>query len=270
MSESPEPVSPMPVGEMPASDGWDDVQAQARLRLVLGPERLGRLSRSWVVVLGLGGVGSWCCEALARGGVGNLVVVDRDEVEPSNVNRQAVAWRSTMDRPKVDVMAEMIAQVNPRARVVRVHEFVTPANIDVLFDGLPARPDYVVDAIDTITSKLAVARLASERGLNLVSSMGGANKLDPCRLRFADVSETHGDPMSRVMRKECRKRGIPRLRVLYSDEEPRPVCPPEQPAEGKSARLGTTSYLPPIMGMMLASYVIRELAGLPMPDTPAR
>lgn len=270
MSESTKAVPPASASEAPMPDEWDDVQAQARLRLVLGPERLGRLTQSWVVVLGLGGVGSWCCEALARGGVGNLVIVDRDEVEPSNVNRQAVAWRSTMGRPKVDVMADMIAQVNPRANVVRVHEFVTPANIDELFDGLPARPDYVVDAIDTITSKLAVARLACERDLRLVSSMGGANKLDPCRLRFADVSQTHGDPMSRVMRKECRKRGIPRLRVLFSDEEPRPVCPPEQPATGKSASLGTTSYLPPIMGMMLASYVIRELAGLPMPLDAAR
>lgn len=249
--------------------GWDDVQAQARLRLALGPERLGKLDGSLVVVFGLGGVGSWCCEALARGGVGSLVVVDRDEVEASNVNRQAVAWRSTMGRAKVDVMAEMIAQVNPRARVTRIHEFVTPDNLAALMDGLPREPDYVVDAIDTITSKLAIARLCYERGWRLVSSMGGANKLDPCRLRFADVSETHADPMSRVMRRECRKRGIGSLRVLYSDEPARPVCPPDEPAEGKGARLGTTSYLPPIMGMMLASYVIRELADLPLPGASA-
>lgn len=241
--------------------------ATDRLRLILGDEALERLSGARVMVLGLGGVGSSCAEALARGGIGHLVLVDRDVVAPSNINRQALAFTSTLGRPKAEVMREMALDINPRCDVVAEQAFIDKDRIAEQLGALP-RPDYVVDAIDTISQKLRIAQWCQHEGLPLVSAMGGANKLDPCRLRFSSIEKTSIDPIARVMRKECRKRGIKGLTVLWSDEQPREV-------EGKRDRigedgfvlegesiLGTMSYLPPIMGQMLASYVIRDLAGL--------
>lgn len=235
--------------------------AQARLALVMGREKLVRLHQAHVVVLGVGGVGSNCIEALARGGVGALTILDRDVVEPSNINRQAVAWRSTIGRPKVEVMRELIADINPTCKVRCIHEFL-PAdkNYELLDSLLPA--DFVVDAIDTVTQKLLVARWALARGVRLISSMGGGNKLNPCHLKFGDISETSGDKLARIIRKECRKRGITKLEVLYSDEHTMPTHPDPTSAPGKGSTLGTMSYMPPIMGQMIAGRVILELAGL--------
>ena len=238
-----------------------------RLLLILGEERLARLAQARVMVLGLGGVGSSCAEALARGGVGSLVLVDRDVVAPSNINRQALAFQSTIGRPKADVMAEMVRDINPSCEVTAVHAFVDKDRVPDQIGALP-RPSYVVDAIDTVSQKLAIAAWCQEQGIPEVSAMGGANKLDPCRLRFAPIEKTQVDPLARIVRKECRKRGIRGLTVLYSDEQPRE-------AEGKrdvidehgfvregASILGTMSYFPPIMGQMLAGYVLRDLAGL--------
>ena len=238
-----------------------------RLLLILGEERLARLAQARVMVLGLGGVGSSCAEALARGGVGSLVLVDRDVVAPSNINRQALAFQSTIGRPKADVMAEMVRDINPSCEVTAVHAFVDKDSVPDQLGALP-RPSYVVDAIDTVSQKLAIAAWCQEQGIPEVSAMGGANKLDPCRLRFAPIEKTQVDPLARIVRKECRKRGIRGLTVLYSDEQPRE-------AEGKrdvidehgfvregASILGTMSYFPPIMGQMLAGYVLRDLAGL--------
>ena len=238
-----------------------------RLLLILGQERLERLAQARVMVLGLGGVGSSCAEALARGGVGSLVLVDRDVVAPSNINRQALAFQSTIGRPKADVMAEMVRDINPSCEVTAVHAFVDKDRVPDQLGALP-RPSYVVDAIDTVSQKLAIAAWCQEQGIPEVSAMGGANKLDPCRLRFAPIEKTQVDPLARIVRKECRKRGIRGLTVLYSDEQPRE-------AEGKrdvidehgfvregASILGTMSYFPPIMGQMLAGYVLRDLAGL--------
>ena len=238
-----------------------------RLLLILGQERLERLAQARVMVLGLGGVGSSCAEALARGGVGSLVLVDRDEVATSNINRQALAFQSTIGRPKADVMAEMVRDINPSCEVTSVHAFVDKDRVPDQLGALP-RPSYVVDAIDTVSQKLAIAAWCQEQGIPEVSAMGGANKLDPCRLRFAPIEKTQVDPLARIVRKECRKRGIRGLTVLYSDEQPRE-------AEGKrdvidehgfvregASILGTMSYFPPIMGQMLAGYVLRDLAGL--------
>ena len=241
--------------------------ATDRLRLILGEEGLGKLQDATVMVLGLGGVGSSCAEALARGGVGHLVLVDRDVVTPSNINRQALAFQSTIGRPKAEVMAAMVADINPACDVTAVQAFIEKDRIVEQLGALP-RPDYVVDAIDTISQKLRIASWCQDEGLALVSAMGGANKLDPTRLRFSTIEKTQIDPIARVMRKECRKRGIKGVMALWSDEQPREV-------EGKRGRigedgfvlegesiLGTMSYFPPIMGQMLASYVIRNLADL--------
>ena len=241
--------------------------AKDRLRLLLGDERLRQLDESCVMVLGLGGVGSSCAEALARGGVGSLVLVDRDVVAPSNINRQALAFHSTLGRPKAEVMAQMVNDINPDCRVSALQAFIDKDQVAEQLGALP-RPSYVVDAIDTVSQKLAIAAWCQEQGIPEVSAMGGANKLDPTRLRFAPIEKTVVDPLARIVRKECRKRGIRRLMCLYSDEQP-------LEAEGKrdaidedgfvregASILGTMSYLPPIMGQMLASYVIRDLTGL--------
>ncbi|MDO4798068.1 MAG: tRNA threonylcarbamoyladenosine dehydratase [Coriobacteriales bacterium] len=237
----------------------------ARLELVLGQDRLNTLRDSCVYVLGLGGVGSSCAEALARGGVGTLVLIDRDVVSASNINRQALAFHSTIGKPKAQVMRDMVLDINPGAQVFASTMFVEKERVGEQLAAFPA-PNYVVDAIDTISQKLAVARWCQDEGIPLVSSMGGANKLDPCRLRFARIEKTSGDGLARVMRKECRKRGIRNLRVLFSDEPaaclngPRTSEPGKRPPKGSD--LGTLSYYPPIMGQMLASWVIRELVGL--------
>ena len=242
-------------------------RATDRLRLILGDEGLAKLQASTVMVLGHGGVGSSCAEALARGGVGHLVLVDRDVVAPSNINRQALAFVSTIGRPKAEVMAAMVADINPACEVTPVQDFIDKDRVPQQLGALP-HPSYVVDAIDTIAQKLAIAAWCQDEGLPLVSAMGGANKLDPTRFRFSSIEKTERDPIARVMRKECRKRGIKGLIVLWSDEQPLEV-------EGKRDRigkdgfvlegesiLGTMSYLPPIMGQMLASKVIRDLVGL--------
>ncbi len=232
-----------------------------RLRLILKDEGLRRLDEACVMVIGLGGVGSNCCEALARGGVGNLVILDRDVVAPSNVNRQAIAFNSTIGRPKAEVMREMILDINPEARVTAVHAFLDKDSIGEQLGALP-RPDYVVDAIDTVAQKLRLAAWCQEKGLREISAMGGGNKLDPTRFKFARIEDTVNCPLARVMRKECRRRGIRDLQVLYSDERPvkMEAISDEQWMESGSL-LGTMSYIPPVMGQMIASRVIRELLG---------
>lgn len=241
--------------------------ATDRLRLILGAERLRALSDARVMVLGLGGVGSSCADALARGGVGSLVLVDRDVVTPSNINRQALAFHSTLGRPKAEVMRQMVEDINPACEVCAVQAFIDKDRAAAQLGSLP-RPDFVVDAIDTISQKLAIAAWCQAAGIAEVSAMGAANRLDPSRLRFAPIERTEVDPLARIMRKECRRRGIRGLTVLFSDERPREAEGKRDAIDGRGfvregmSVLGTMSYLPPIMGQMLAGYVIRALTGL--------
>lgn len=235
--------------------------ATDRLRLILGDDGLARLAAARVAVIGLGGVGSSCAEALVRGGVGHLVLLDRDVVAPSNLNRQAIAFTSTIGRPKAEVTREMALDINPAADVTAVHTFLDKDRLDEQMDGL-GQVDYVVDAIDTLSQKLRLAQWCQARGVPELSAMGGANKLDPCRLRFARIEDTVNCPLARVMRKECRRRGIRGLRVLYSDEQPvRMEAISDERWMREGSLLGTMSYLPPIMGQMIASRVIRDLLG---------
>lgn len=241
-----------------------------RLRLLLGEGGLRRLESATVLVLGLGGVGSSCAEALARGGIGSLELLDRDVVEASNINRQALAFTSTIGRVKADVMAAMVAEINPDCATTARQVFLTVENLNATLDAFE-RPDYVVDCIDTVSQKLAIARWCADRGVRLVSSLGAANKLDPTQLAFADVQRTQTCPLSRVMRKECRRQGIEGLEVLFSREPPAVVQPVAGAGDSraKAATLGSMSYMPPIMGQMLAGLVIRRLAGLePLPEPP--
>ncbi len=232
-----------------------------RLRLILGDEGLRRLDEATVMVIGLGGVGSNCAEALARGGVGHFVLLDRDVVAPSNVNRQAIAFTSTIGQVKAEVMTAMIKDINPEAEVTAVHAFLEKDRIAEQLGALP-RPDYVVDAIDTVAQKLRLAEWCQQEGLREISAMGGGNKLDPTRFKFSRVEDTVNCPLARIMRKECRRRGIHDLQVLYSDEQPMKMeaISDEQWLESGSL-LGTMSYIPPIMGQTIASRVIRDLLG---------
>lgn len=235
--------------------------ATDRLRLILGDDGLARLAAARVAVIGLGGVGSSCAEALVRGGVGRLVLLDRDVVAPSNLNRQAIAFTSTIGRPKAEVMREMALDINPAADVTAVHAFLDKDRLGEQMDEL-GQVDYVVDAIDTLSQKLRLAQWCQARGVPELSAMGGANKLDPCHLRFARIEDTVNCPLARVMRKECRRRGVRGLRVLYSDEQPvRMEAISDERWMREGSLLGTMSYLPPIMGQMIASRVIRDLLG---------
>ena len=236
--------------------------ATSKLELIFGSEGLARVAASTVVVLGLGGVGSNCVEALARGGVGRLVVVDHDVVQASNINRQAIAFHSTIGRKKTEVVRAMVADINPPAQVEAHDRFIFAADVPQVLEQLCANADYVVDAIDTISTKLALAQVAERRGIRLVSSMGAANKLHPECFRFADLYDTVNCPLCRIMRKEGRKRGIGHLHVLYSCEQPVSVTAREGAARRERSDLGTASFVPPIMGQMIAGDVLCTLAGI--------
>lgn len=237
-----------------------DQSATSKLELILGQAGLRHLAESAVLVLGLGGVGSNCVEALARGGVGKLVVIDHDVVQESNINRQAIAFHSTIGRKKVDVVRSMVADINPSAQVETLDSFVLAEDVPELVETYRGHVDYVVDAVDTISTKLALATYADRENVPLVSSMGAANKLRPECFRFADIYSTVNCPLCRVMRKEGRKRGIRKLRVLYSCEEPVRVPVGEGAQRRERSNLGTASYVPAIMGQMIAGEVIRRLA----------
>lgn len=241
--------------------GFED-SPTSRLVRIMGEEGVARLTASKVVVLGLGGVGSSCAEALVRGGVGHVVLVDHDVVQPSNLNRQALAFTSTIGQKKAQVMAAMARAINPQVEAIPVEEFVLAENVPVFMDQWAADADYVVDAIDTISAKLALAEYACAHGTPLISSMGAANKLHPTCLREADLFQTVNCPLCRIMRKEGRKRGIDHLKVVYSCEQPVPVAVEEGATRRERTNLGTASYMPPIMGQMVAGAVLRELAGL--------
>ncbi len=237
-------------------------ESQEKLEPIMGSDGLERLAASSVMVLGLGGVGSNCVEALARGGVGRLILLDHDVVQLSNINRQAIAFYSTVGQKKVDVARAMVADINPQARVDTLDTFLYADDIPEFLDTWCNEVDYVVDAVDSISTKLALATYADSAGIRLISSMGAANKLHPECLRIADIYDTVNCPMCRIMRKEGRKRGITHLRVVYSCEQPVKVPTREGAARRERSNLGTASYMPPIVGQMIAGAVIRELAGL--------
>lgn len=231
----------------------------SRLELILQAEGLAKLSEAKVLVLGLGGVGSACAEALARGGVGHLFFVDGDRVDESNINRQALAFNSTVGRLKTEVMEAMVGEINPDCQVLSRNIFLTQDNLKETLSSFP-KPDYVIDCIDTVAAKLGVVEWCLDEGLPLLSSMGAANKLDPGHLCFDRIEKTSHCSLSKVIRLECRKRGIENLEVLYSKEVPLKL---DRPASRQKAKtLGSMSYMPPIMGMMLAGKVIRRLVGL--------
>lgn len=249
----------------------DDITT--RLRPIFTQEGLDALAGSRVLVFGLGGVGSSCVEALARATVGELFLVDRDTVDKSNLNRQALAFECTVGRVKAEVMTEMVAQINPRCHVEARQCYVSADNLPEILAWAGAEVDgdgnvvgrgkisYVVDAIDTITQKLALAKLCWDANIPEISSMGAANRLDPTQFQIADVRKSHGCRMARTIRKECLRRRIPHLQVLFSPEKPVRPSAVAGSSHGGLPNLGTASYMPPIMGQMVAGRVIRALIG---------
>lgn len=232
----------------------------SRTELLLGTEGMDRLRHSCVTVLGVGGVGSHCIEALARSGVGHLILVDHDKVSLTNINRQSIALHSTVGQYKTKVMKAKIADISPEIQVTTYEEFVLEENLKRVFE---IRPDYIVDAIDTVTAKLAVVQYAKEHQIPLISSMGTGNKLHPEMFEIDDIRNTSVCPLCRVMRKELKKRGVENLTVLYSKEKPVDISGrvPEEDKVVRRSLPGSISFVPPVAGLMIAGEVIRKLSG---------
>ena len=243
----------------------------SRTQLLLGAERMEKLAASRVAVFGIGGVGGYVCEALVRSGVGAFDLIDDDKVCLTNLNRQIIATRRTVGQYKADVMAERMLEINPNADI-RVHKcFFLPENAD----EFPfAEYDYIVDAVDTVTAKLALVMKAQELHIPIISSMGAGNKLDPTAVRVADIYKTRVCPLAKVMRIECRKRKVKRLKVVYSEETPtRPIedmsiscrthciCPPGARHKCTERRdiPGSTAFVPSVVGLIIAGEVVKDL-----------
>ena len=241
------------------------VNQYSRTELLIGAEGMDRLKESSVMVFGVGGVGSHCIEALARSGVGRLILIDNDTVSLTNINRQSIAYHSTIGRAKTDVMSERIRDIDPSITVKTYETFVLPENLGPLLDKEEesgGKIDYIVDAIDTVSAKIALAEEAQRREIRLISSMGTGNKLHPELFGIDDLSKTSVCPLCRVMRRELKQRGILHLKVLYSKEKPVDISgrkTGEDPGARRSIP-GSISFVPPVAGLMIAGQVIRELS----------
>ena len=231
----------------------------SRTQMLLGPEAMEKLRQSRVAVFGIGGVGGYVVEALARAGIGALDLVDHDRIALSNLNRQIIATRETLGQYKVDVAEARIHSINPDCKVTIHRIFFLPETREqFVFSDY----DYVVDAIDTVAGKLALVETAKAAGTPIICAMGAGNKLDPSAFRVADIYETSVCPLARVMRSECRKRGIDRLKVVYSTEPPlQPLQQPEASSSARRSTPGSVSFVPSVAGLILAGEVIRDLIG---------
>ena len=230
-----------------------------RTEMLLGAPAMERLARAHVAVFGLGGVGSWCTEALARSGIGALTLVDQDTVGLTNLNRQAQALHSTLDREKAAAMAERVLDINPRCTVHPMAERYEAGRRE---DFFAAPYDYVVDAIDLVSCKLDLIETTLSRGIPILSALGTGNKLDPSLFRITDLSKTEGCPLARVVRRELRRRGIIHHTVLWSPEEPAVPAQGEAPPPGRRSVPGSVAWVPPVAGLMMAGYVVRAIAGV--------
>ena len=228
-----------------------------RNEMLLGPRAMEKLKSSHVCVVGLGGMGSCAAEALARSGVGELTLVDRDAYSLSNINRQLGALTSTAGRSKAEVMAERVRDINPDCAVHPLAIHYDRETPEGFFDGL----DYIADAIDLVSCKIDLICRARERGIPVLSALGTGNKLDPSRLEVTDLSLTRGCPLARVMRRELGRRDIRHLKVVYSSEEAVPCAPLEAPPPGRRSVPGSVPWVPPIAGIMMAGAIVMDLAG---------
>ena len=223
-----------------------------RTRLLIGDENFSKLQKSTVAIFGIGGVGSFTVEALARAGVGHLILIDKDVIDVTNINRQIHALTSNVGKPKVEVMRERILNINPSARVDAIQKFyLTDEDAENFFI---CRYDYVIDAIDTLTAKINLVLECQRRNIPIVSSMGAGNKLDPARFKVDDIYKTSTDPVAKVMRKKLRELGIKNLKVVWSDEMPRKIS-----VDTGEKVIGSISFVPSVAGLILASEVVKDL-----------
>ncbi len=236
----------------------NDTAWLSRTELLIGKEKLNKLMAAHVLVVGMGGVGSFAAEFICRAGVGEMTIVDGDVVDPSNRNRQLPALATTHGLNKADLMGERLMQINPELKLHVVKKFIMPDMVDELLD---ARPDYVVDAIDSITPKLTLIKSAYSKGYRVVSSMGAGGKLDPTRLQVSDLSKTYNCPFAQQIRKQLKPMGITKgIKVAFSPEEPdKKSIMRTDGSNFKKSAYGTISYLPATFGATLASVVIRDL-----------
>lgn len=226
-----------------------------RTGLLLGEEGIRKLNESTVAVFGIGGVGGFTVEALARSGVGHLILVDADRISESNINRQIIATHKTVGRPKVEVMKERIREINPEAVVETYQTFFLPENAGQ-FDFISY--DYIVDAIDTVTGKIELAIQGQKTGTPVISSMGAGNKLDPTMFQVADIYDTSVCPLAKVMRKELKKRNVSALKVVYSQEKAmEPLIRISE--DGKRQIPGSTAFVPSAAGLIIAGEIIKDL-----------
>ncbi len=231
-----------------------------RTEMMLGPAAMERLWKSHVAVFGLGGVGSWAVEALARSGVGALTLVDHDEVGLTNLNRQLGALHSTLGKPKAEALAERVRDISPDCRVTPLVARYDGEHREAFFS---VRYDYIVDAIDLVSCKLDLIQTALDRGIPILSALGTGNKLDPGQFRISDISRTEGCPLARVVRKELRARGILHHRVLWSPERPAVTDQSgEAPPPGRRSVPASVAWVPSVAGLMMAGDVIMTLSGM--------
>lgn len=232
-------------------------QAFSRSRMLLGSDNMERLRHARVAVFGVGGVGGYVVEALARTGIGALDLIDNDVVDVTNINRQIIATHSTVGQAKVEVARQRVSDINPDCRV-QVHKTFYLPETAGQFDF--SQYSYVVDAIDTVSGKLMLVEQAKAAGTPIICAMGAGNKLDPSGFRVADIYDTRVCPLAKVMRKELKKRGIDSLKVVYSEEEPRqPVVSQTLPVPGKRQTPGSVAFVPSVVGLMMAGEVIKDL-----------
>ncbi|MBQ2823384.1 MAG: tRNA threonylcarbamoyladenosine dehydratase [Oscillospiraceae bacterium] len=227
----------------------------SRSALLLGEDNMEKLKNAHVAVFGIGGVGGYVTEALARTGIGSLDLFDNDTVSPTNINRQIIATTENIGKYKVDVMKERISLINPNAQVNAYRTFYMPENsADYDF----TQYDYIVDAIDTVTAKIELVMRTDEAGTPVISSMGTGNKLDPTAFEVTDIYKTSVCPLARVMRRELKQRGIKRLKVVYSKEEPIKPLPSDEITSKRNVP-GSLAFVPPVAGLIIAGEVIKDL-----------
>ena len=224
-----------------------------RTEIIFSRENMEKLYNSKVIVFGVGGVGGHLVEALARSGIGHIAIVDFDTVEITNINRQLVATHSSLGKSKVEVLKERLLDINPDIEVEAINKFYLPENEDE-FDL--SKYDYVVDAVDNMSAKISLVLRANSQNVPIISAMGAGNKIDPTKLEVSDIYKTSVDPLAKILRHELKKRGIAHLKVVYSKEDPIKV---EEYNEKKRAITGSTSFVPPAMGLIIASEVIKDL-----------
>lgn len=225
----------------------------SRTELLIGKEAIEKLQKAKVAVFGIGGVGSFVVEALVRAGIGNFILVDNDEVNVSNLNRQIIATTQTIGRAKVDVAKERILHINPNAKVEAIQEFFMPTSKEIFDNSV----DYIVDCIDTVTAKIELIVRANKINIPIISSMGTGNKLDPTKFEVTDIYKTSVCPLAKVMRKELKARDIKKLKVVYSKEEPIRIS---QTSEDMKKQVpGSISFVPSVAGLIIAGEVIKDI-----------